>query len=517
VAAVCVTSLLFPVPSPGADKSTADHKKFEQLDGPFKTGPEVTEACLECHTEAAKQLHKTTHWTWAFENPVTGQELGKRNVINNFCVATATNWPRCTSCHIGYGWRDESFDLTSETRVDCLVCHDTTDSYRKFPTGAGHPAYEPKEFPPKSGKIWKPVDLAAVAQKVGPTSRNTCGRCHFYGGGGDGVKHGDLDSSMANPDQALDVHMDTEGLNFSCSTCHAKGGHEISGSRYLAQAVDTNGIDVPGRTDDSRSTCESCHDVAPHHEQKLNDHVDKVACQSCHIPEFARGGRKTKTYWDWSTAGKKNAENKPFKTKDADGYATFDTKKGDFVWEENVVPEYRWFDGEVQYTLLGETIDDQHTVPINGFGGAHDNPDSRIWPFKMMRGKQPYDSAQNILAIPHLFGKDETAFWKNFQWDKAIKTGLQARGVEFSGEYGFVDTVYYWPLSHMVAPKQEALGCGDCHSRAGRLTDLNGFYLPGRDRLDWLDRVGWGLVLLTLVGVVVHGGLRYLFWLRRGS
>jgi hypothetical protein len=135
----------------------------------------------------------------------------------------------------------------------------------------------------------------------------------------------------------------------------------------------------------------------------------------------------------------------------------------------------------------------------------------------MMRGKQPYDSAQNILAIPHLFGKDETAFWKNFQWDKAIKTGLQARGVEFSGEYGFVDTVYYWPLSHMVAPKQEALGCGDCHSRAGRLTDLNGFYLPGRDRLDWLDRVGWGLVLLTLVGVVVHGGLRYLFWLRRGS
>ncbi len=71
------------------DPSTADHSKFEQLKGPFADGPAVTKACLECHTEAAKQLHKTSHWTWAFENPVTGQMLGKKNVVNNFCVATA--------------------------------------------------------------------------------------------------------------------------------------------------------------------------------------------------------------------------------------------------------------------------------------------------------------------------------------------------------------------------------------------------------------------------------------------
>jgi len=41
--------------------STADHSKFEELQQPFKTGPEVTKACLGCHTEAAKQLHKTKH------------------------------------------------------------------------------------------------------------------------------------------------------------------------------------------------------------------------------------------------------------------------------------------------------------------------------------------------------------------------------------------------------------------------------------------------------------------------
>ena len=82
-------------------QSTADHSKFKELQGPFANGPEVTKACLACHTEAAKQLHKTTHWKWEFYNELTNQKLGKRTVVNNFCVAVATNWPRCTSCHIG--------------------------------------------------------------------------------------------------------------------------------------------------------------------------------------------------------------------------------------------------------------------------------------------------------------------------------------------------------------------------------------------------------------------------------
>ena len=43
-------------------KSTADHSKFKELDKNFKTGPEVTKACLECHTEAAEQVQHTKHW-----------------------------------------------------------------------------------------------------------------------------------------------------------------------------------------------------------------------------------------------------------------------------------------------------------------------------------------------------------------------------------------------------------------------------------------------------------------------
>ncbi len=496
--------------------STADHSKFEALQKDFAIGPEVTAACLDCHTEAAKQLHKTTHWTWAFNNELTGQELGKRNVVNNFCVATATNWPRCTSCHIGYGWKDESFDLTSEKNVDCLACHDTTGTYKKFPTGSGHPAYEDKEF---SGKLFKAVDLKKVAQSVGQPTRQTCGACHFYGGGGNGVKHGDLDSSMANPDKDLDVHMDADGLNFTCQRCHQTGSHQVAGSRYVTKAVDREGIVVPGKTTDLKATCESCHGMRPHPDSanaKLNDHTDKLACTTCHVPEYARGGFKTKMWWDWSTAGQKK-DGKGLIKKDADGYPTYHFKKGDFVWEDNVVPEYAWFDGEVRYTLLGDPIDVADVVPINTIGGSPNDPDSRIWPFKVMRGRQPYDTVNQVIGVPHLFGKDEDAFWKSFDWGKALENGLMARGIKFSGEYDFLSTEYYWPITHMVAPKEKSLACDSCHSHDGRMAGIPGIYMTGRDRFGWLDQAGWALVLLTLAGVLGHAAVRVVTRNRRAS
>ena len=146
--------------------TTADHSKFKELQKTFASGPEVTKACLACHTEAAKQVHRTKHWTWEFLNPDSSQRLGKKNVINNFCISVASNYAFCTACHVGYGWKDDNFDFTSEANVDCLVCHDTTGKYRKLPGLAGHPAYKEMELPPGSGKFVKPVDLTEVAQKI---------------------------------------------------------------------------------------------------------------------------------------------------------------------------------------------------------------------------------------------------------------------------------------------------------------------------------------------------------------
>jgi hypothetical protein len=93
--------------------------------------------------------------------------------------------------------------------VDCLVCHEQTGTYKKFPTMAGYPVTNATMFEGKTEFL--PPDYNAVAQSVGRPGRTNCGTCHFYGGGGDAVKHGDLDSSMAMPNKQLDVHMGTDG------------------------------------------------------------------------------------------------------------------------------------------------------------------------------------------------------------------------------------------------------------------------------------------------------------------
>ncbi|MRR50610.1 MAG: tetrathionate reductase family octaheme c-type cytochrome [Rhodocyclaceae bacterium] len=497
-------------------KSTADHTKFKELQREFGSGPEVTKACLSCHTEAAKQVHRTKHWTWEFMNPESQQRLGKKNVINNFCISIPSNYAACTACHVGYGWKDKNFDFSKEENVDCVVCHDTTGSYSKPPGLAGNPVVgAPIELPPGSGKMLKPVDLTKVAQKVGKTSRDSCGACHFSGGGGDGVKHGDMDTSLAAPTAAIDIHMDAEGLDFTCGTCHKASSHDVPGSRYTPTALDKGGAHIRGKEKQGNpATCVACHDNAPHKKitqaERLNHHAKKVACQTCHIPTFARGGVPTKMRWDWSTAGKLDKDGKQFSKKDEHGHVIYASHKGDFVLGSNVKPEYRWFNGEVTYTLLGDKVEKgDKPTPINRIGGSPNDGKSQIWPMKIMRGKQPYDPVNKTLVTPHTAGNDDTGFWKNLNWEKAIEAGMKSSGAPFSGKVDFIETEMYWPTTHMVAAKDKALGCAECHAKDGRLQGIEGVYLPGRgDIHPWITKGGWILALLTLLGVCGHGVIR---------
>ncbi|WP_088286042.1 tetrathionate reductase family octaheme c-type cytochrome [Ideonella sp. A 288] len=492
--------------------TTANHAKFESLQKPFNSGPEVTQACIACHTEAAGQIHRTKHWNWEFLNPDSKQKLGKKTILNNYCISIASNYASCTSCHVGYGWKDANFDFKSEQNVDCLVCHDTTGNYKKPPGLAGNVVTQDTEFPQGSGKILKGIDLSKIAQKVGKSSRDTCGACHFFGGGGDGVKHGDLDSSMAAPDKALDVHMDASGLDFTCATCHKGSSHDVVGSRYTPTAKDAKGAHLRGSPDNSANaaTCVSCHSNAPHKQDaRLNQHATKLACQTCHIPAFARGGVATKMTWDWSTAGQRDEKGQQITRKDAKGRITYESRKGDFTLAENVVPEYVWFNGEVTYTLLTDKVEKSaKPTPINRLGGSPTDGKSLIWPMKVFRGKQPYDPVNKTLITPHTAGNDDTGYWKNLDWNKAIPVGMKDSGAPFSGQVDFISTEMSWPITHMVAPKDKALGCTECHSKQGRLAGIEGVYLPARDAAPWLDRIGWTVVLLSLLGVMGHGVMR---------
>jgi hypothetical protein len=66
----------------------------------------------------------------------------------------------------------------------------------------------------------------------------------------------------------------------------------------------------------------------------------------------------------------------------------------------------------------------------------------------------------------------------------------------------------FWPITHMVAHKEKALACAECHSKDGRLAGISGVYIPGRDANRLVDTLGWGIALFSLVGSVGHGLMR---------
>jgi octaheme c-type cytochrome (tetrathionate reductase family) len=296
------------------------------------------------------------------------------------------------------------------------------------------------------------VDLVAVAQSVGKTTIRNCAICHFNGGGGTGVKHGDMDESMLNPDKYLDVHMG--GLDYTCSNCHDGGNHQILGASHGSMASGTNHIG-----------CTDCHEEKPHKDKVLNNHMEAIACETCHIPTFARE-EPTMVYWDWSAAGQdKEVEYNKY------GKATYSKKKGEFKWCRDIVPEYRWYNGQADYYQYGDVVDPENLVELNKLSGDIKDPDAKITPFKVMYGKQIYDSGNNYLVVPKLYG--EGGYWDTYNWDQAAKLGMESIDLAYSGEFGFVETAMYWPLNHMVAISKDALTCHNCHTTKRRA------------RLDW--------------------------------
>lgn len=436
----------------GASMATAnDH---HAITGPFATPMDVTKKCLECHEDASKQMMATSHWTWELEQEIDGKKVkrGKKNALNNFCVSINGNWPRCTSCHVGYGWKDANFDFTDESRVDCLVCHDGTGTYFKAkgaPAGAGMP-------PGYTGKKKfdeNPVDLVKVAQSASVPTRDDCLHCHANGGGGNNVKHGDIDMSLIKPSKAIDIHMAADGNNFSCQECHQTSEHKIAGNSLIVSPMGNTPVN-----------CENCHD-GDHKNKTINKHTASVACQTCHIPTFAKKFA-TKMSWDWSEAGK----GKPVE-KDEHGHKVFIDKKGRFTYEQNVTPEYRWYNGSAGSHQLGEKMDATKVTKLNYPLGDINDKNAKIMPFKLHTGKQIYDAKNNIFITAKVFGfkGDKEAYWTTFDWVKASEAGMKASGLPFSGEYGFAATETYWPINHMVSSKQEALKCNDCHGNKGRL------------------------------------------------
>ena len=121
---------------------TVDHSKLPALQKKFSTPQEVTKTCISCHTEAPKQIMKSNHWNWERAEYIKGRGivyLGKKNAVNNFCIGIEGNEKSCGKCHIGFGVTDNMKAFTDSTNIDCLVCHDNTETYAKAPEKGGLP------------------------------------------------------------------------------------------------------------------------------------------------------------------------------------------------------------------------------------------------------------------------------------------------------------------------------------------------------------------------------------------
>ena len=451
---------------------------------------EGTDSCLDCHgLEGADMLMKA-HYTWeGLASNIEGYEdqfHGKNDLINNFCIAVPTNEPRCTQCHAGYGYADKTFAFNDPESVDCLICHDQTDTYAKGLKTAGLPATD------EEGNLKFDIDAVArsVAMNEGVPQIKNCIVCHANAGGGDNVKHGDLAMALlTDATRDDDVHMGAGSkASFNCVACHES--RKNSEDELLEHGM--GGMAFHSTDEGVMKTCEDCHgDVASIHVgtsvTQVTDSHTQLACQVCHIPTIARI-TSTKTEWYWSDAGQ---DISPIPTDPVTGRPTYDKKKGTFVWKNNVRPTLLYSDGKWNRKMIG-TNESFTTTPVDLGSPSADytTPGAKIYPFKKMIGDQVADADNNIMLVPHLFGMKggPNPYWGKFDWDLALRDGAAYTGQPYSGNYEFVDTFMYLSVNHEVAPAEQAYGkdgaCADCHLD---------------DQIDW-QALGWTDDPISLIG-----------------
>jgi hypothetical protein len=393
-----------------------------------------------------------------------GESIGKANRgVNTFCTYAMSSKGACFGCHVrADGNSGHAPDVED---VDCLMCHNDTYQ-RKFVSDTENPVTvtnilgEIRNYifglqdpitgdyftEPDYSKMPPGTTMEELAQNVHQPTRKSCLRCHAKAGGGDWTKRGDMGLNSAAPTVYEDVHMSPEagGADMTCIDCHKSEDHKIGG----------RGIDL--RADEMVApSCSDCHDAAPHDNKKLNQHAQgQVACQTCHIPEFAKGGA-TEMSRNWLEPHWNPA---------------FCAGQGGWVGHEikvsNVKPEYRFFDGTSYVYNLGETIapDADGVYNMARANGSIFDGKSQIVPIKNHYSNMPlHDASQEIIA-PEIMQMFMTG-----DFDNAVQKGMANMGI--SGSYAMVPVNAEMLITHGVGPKDTALDCNDCHASDGQTPD----------------------------------------------
>lgn len=469
---------------------------------------EGSKSCLPCHREAVLDVFHSYHYQ--LQNYVDdvygiGRVLvGSKNIYNDFCGAifwqgevpinfignaTLKKPPKgfeeykgrfiasgCSMCHgVSLGAvPSENVSEEQLTNIDCLVCHST--KYKGGPIGI-------KEgwrilVKTDNGFRYIPnpeIDVEELAATITSTpTKDSCLYCHAFSGGGPGFKRPNLGPELlGNVSKDVDVHM---AMGLECIDCHIAENHD-----FRLRSSDTwsrrGGITV---------SCIDCHE--DRHRSFLigwfieTFHINKVACQTCHIPVIA-SRTPTDVRRDWSEV--------EFK----ENLLRYEPK---IVLEGNVTPVYLWWNEKERYAYIYPNpveVTENNSVILSMPVGSKE--DGKIYPYKYHEAVVPFDSSKK-LPIPIKVG----VVFATGNNTLAFTLGGKPGGLQFSGDY--ITLVRYMAVNHGVKPSNEALGCFDCHG----IWDT---------RMDWVA-LGYGIypkiyfgtiIALIIVGVAIVVYLLY--------
>jgi len=404
--------------------------------------------CLQCHTNEAHEVHASVMYQWegAAQQMDHGPAVqGKiSGAINSYCVNILGNWNACGSCHVGLGLPPEPEASPQQLEnIDCMLCHQ--QEYRRKRVGG--------VFVPDDAAMTITMDEAV--RTVHRPQRSNCLQCHAKAGGGDAVKRGDITlAHAATTDRSFDVHMATTGANLRCQQCHTFTEHRVAG-----RGSDLRATDSPISLE-----CANCHAARAsggHESSYVDRHTARVACQTCHIPLYAKDAsdtpatEATEVYRTW-----------------LDTHATQPPFHPAAEKLNDLVPEYRFWNRRNRNYLLGDlaTIDPEtNRYPTSRPLGSVDDDQSKLYAFKFKTAHQPV----TLGPEPTLIALDTAVFFATADAAAATEAGLVNMGLPAGTPYAWIETDTFQMLNHEVSPSEQALQCADCHGSNARM-DLQG-------------------------------------------
>ncbi len=436
------------VPSPEA---AAAHATITAYNGPA--------TCVACHAGPARGAFNSLHYQWTAPTPdvpnIAGNAGKGELAFNTYCGSPTTS-PRftCASCHAGNGGTPSPVMTQQQlANVDCLMCHQqaykrkyagpfqqqTYTDYQgvahtwNFPVedAGGNFAYMPDE-------AGMGITAVQAAQGAHLPTRAACLRCHAGAAGTDGGKRGDLSSVSANPPLNSDIHLSSQGQNFTCQACHAFDHHRVIG----------RGLDLPSNDHPERLDCTRCHSSRPHDDVSRDNHAAHVACQACHIPLYAK---------DISTEVERNWLVPVWNAGLFSGQGGY---KAEEPRGQNLVPSYKFFNGTSQVYAIGQAAVYNAAADVYEMGLPYGSPAdhwARLYPMKEHWSRSARHDATGQL-IPHSTFK----FFVTGDFNRAVADGMAAVGL--SGSWTTVRVHTYQTINHGVEPADNALACGKCHA-----------------------------------------------------